>query len=436
MKHTRRIAILLPFFLSLASFSSAQPQPFQVVDAATGVAIPDATVVANGQALHRNEAGGYDIEADSGTLFARAPGYRAGSFDLGRLPRNGRLPLVRFAPHAVYLSVYGAGSRLLLDNVLSLARSGAINAVVVDVKGDSGLIPYPSAVPMASQSGARRFTFIPDLAGFVRMLHERGLYAIARIVTFKDNPLASSNPALAVHFQNGALYRDREGMAWTDPFQPQVQAYNLGIAVEAARAGFDEIQFDYLRFPDASEQLEFAKPVSQQSRIAAISGFLAAARQRLLPYNVYLAADVFGYVCWNRDDTGIGQTLAAIAPNVDYISPMLYPSGFQFGIPGYPDPVAHAYNIVYLSLTEAQERLAIPPLRFRPWLQAFKDYAFDRRDFAAQEVAEQIQAAADFGADGWMLWNPRNDYSKTGLGPPQTTASTPRAGLPPVSACS
>jgi hypothetical protein len=162
-----------------------------------------------------------------------------------------------------------------------------------------------------------------------------------------------------------------------------------------------------------------------KTRTAAIAGFLADARRQLAPYNVYLAADIFGYVCWNRDDTGIGQQLDAIAPNVDYLSPMLYPSGFQFGIPGIRNPVANSYAIVRQSLAEAQARLNISPRRFRPWLQAFRDYAFDRRRFDAGEVAEQIRAAEDFGSDGWMLWNAGNIYSHAGLA---ARAAASRAG--------
>jgi hypothetical protein len=212
------------------------------------------------------------------------------------------------------------------------------------------------------------------------------------------------------------VFRDREGLAWTDPTRREVWDYNIAIAAEAARAGFDEIQFDYLRFPD-SKQIRFSQPNTQETRTRAIMGFLDAARQRLLPYNVFLAVDVFGYVCWNVDDTHIGQRLEDIMPQVDYISPMLYPSGFQFGIPGYPNPVAHVYEVVRRSLDRVRERTHAPPVRVRPWLQAFKDYAFDHRDFGADEIRQQIRAAEEFGTDGWMLWNPRNVYSGHGLEP-------------------
>jgi hypothetical protein len=158
-------------------------------------------------------------------------------------------------------------------------------------------------------------------------------------------------------------------------------------------------------------------PWTEENREAAIEGLFTEARAALMPFNVFLSADVFGYVCWNRDDTKIGQRLEHLAGIVDYLSPMLYPSSFQFGIPGYRNPVQHPYHIVRLSLEQARERTRLPSVRFRPWLQAFGDYAFDRRPFTAGEVRAQISAAEEFGSDGWMLWNPRNQYSTADLKP-------------------
>jgi hypothetical protein len=248
----------------------------------------------------------------------------------------------------------------------------------------------------------------------ISTLRARGIYTIARIVTFKDNPLALARPDLAVRTRNGTIWRDRERLAWTDPFKQEVRDYNIAVAIEVAKSGFDEIQFDYLRFPDA-RGLVFSQPNTENNRVKAIAEFLQEAKTRLRPYNVFLAAAIFGYVCWNLDDTDIGQKLEELTPYLDFTSPMLYPSGYQFGIPGYRNPVAHPYEIVSLSLKKAKERTGLPSTRFRPWLQAFKDYAFDRRPFTGQEIRAQIQAAEDFGANGWMLWNPRNVYSGEGL---------------------
>ena len=146
--------------------------------------------------------------------------------------------------------------------------------------------------------------------------------------------------------------------------------------------------------------------------MAVIDEFLAAAQVRLNRFNVFISADIFGYVTWNSGDPQIGQQLDAPAGRLDYLSPMLYPSGFGFGIPGYRDPMAAPYEIVKRSLQRARERTGV---RWRPWLQAFQDYAFDHRNFGGPEIRAQIDAAEAEGADGWMLWNPRNRYSADGL---------------------
>ena len=169
-----------------------------------------------------------------------------------------------------------------------------------------------------------------------------------------------------------------------------------------------------MRFPDASG-VHFAKANTRANRTAAIVGFLQAARERLAPYNVFVAADIFGYVCWNPDDTAIGQQIEMLAAPLDYISPMLYPSGFTWGLPGCTNPVADPGQIVRRSLAQAKSRTGLPGVRFRPWLQAFRDYAFDHRAFDADEIRAQVNAAEAADTDGWMLWNPRNQYDATQL---------------------
>ncbi len=401
----------LALLLTFTAGSSALALDGKVVDQKTGAPIADATVTLGDKVAGTDGAGRFHVEGTGTDLKARAPGYRAAQVALGASNGEGAtVQLSAFEPNALYLTVYGIGSKALRGGALKLIANGDANALVIDIKGDRGLVDYPSAIPLAAANGARKVTTIGNLAALVKSLHDSGVYAIARIVTFKDNPLATYRPDLAVKRKDGSLYRDREGLAWTDPFQPDVWNYNIAIAVEAAKAGFDEIQFDYVRFPDSSQALVLAKASTQASRVEAIAGFLAEARRRLAPYNVFTAVDFFGYVTWNLNDTGIGQRLAELAQSADYLSPMLYPSGFQYGIPGYKNPVTHPYEIVRLSLEQARKRLGISPKRFRPWLQVFRDYAFDRRAFDADELAAQIRAAGDFGADGWMMWNARNVY--------------------------
>ncbi len=400
----------------------------RVVDAATHAPIADAIVTREDKAL-RSDAQGLVLldEAGSGVVHVRAPGYlRATVAAFALREREPEIRLKPFRAKALYLTVYGIGDRTLRTDALTLIDATEANALVIDLKGDRGIVPYRSAIALATQVGAQRVITISDLPALVTSLRERGIYTIARIVVFKDNPLAVGRPDLAVRRRDGSIYRDREGLAWTSPHNREVWTYNIGVAVEAAKAGFDEIQFDYVRLPDATG-LASVVPWTEENREAVIEGFLKEARTTLTPFNVFLAADVFGYVCWNVNDTKIGQKLEHLAGIVDYLSPMLYPSSFQFGIPGYRNPVEHPHQIVQLSLERARDRTHLPPVRFRPWLQAFRDYAFGGRPFTAGEVREQIRAAEDFGAGGWMLWNPRNRYSAADLRP-----DTKKAGPEPL----
>lgn len=387
-----------------------------VLDAATGKPIAGATVTFAGNAVRTDEQGAFHSSGEGDVVGVRAPGYRrreTAARDLGGTGTAIRLEA--FAPKAVYLSFYGIATSSLRTSALRLIAESELNALVIDVKGDRGRISYRSGVPLAARVGAQDAVALEDERALLADLKAQGIYRIARLVVFKDDRLARARPDLAVKGPDGGPWRDRDGIGWSDPFQREVRDYNIDLAVEAASNGFDEIQFDYVRFPDA-KRLVFAGPNTKEARVRAIEDFLAEARRRLVPYNVFLSADVFGYVCWNVDDTGVGQVLETLAPELDYLSPMLYPSSFQFGIPGYRNPVQHPFEIVYLSLARAKERTGLPGSRFRPWLQAFRDYAYDHRPFGAAEIRAQIRAAESAGSNGWMLWNPHNIYSEGGLG--------------------
>jgi hypothetical protein len=401
-------------FLLAAGQGHAHELAGQIIDAKTGAPISEAIVTADGRANAVGTDGRFDIDINSPSFGVRAPGYQRKAVAISSLANPAVIGLDPFQPKALYLSFYGVGNSTLRNAALDMIRETEVNAVVIDVKGDRGLVSYRTAVPLAAEIGAQRTITIADLPALLADLHRRGVYVIARIVAFRDDPLASARPDLAVRRQDGSIFADRQGLRWVDPTKRDVWDYNIALAADAAAAGFDEIQFDYLRFPD-DKDIRFSAPNNADMRTATIRDFLDTARQRLAPYNVFLAVDVFGYICWNLNDTGIGQRLQDILPRVDYLSPMLYPSGFQFGIPGYSDPMAHIREIVKLSLDRIRQRAHVSPQRIRPWLQAFKDYAFDRRIFGADEIRQQIGAADAFGSDGWMLWNPRNVYSDEGL---------------------
>jgi hypothetical protein len=418
-------------------------RPIRVIDASTEKPIEGALVTSGDEVERTDEQGIAHIKIEENKVAARACGYlrteqfitllqepRPSSSTLKAITQAIReevlgiaeqivtlpkeIKLDPFTPKGVYLSFYGIGDRKLREDALRLLRETELNTLVIDVKGDRGMIPYKSSIPLAIEIGAQKIITVKDMKELIQSLKDEGIYTIARIVVFKDNLLANHRPDLAAKDLNGRIWHDREGLAWADPFKTAVWEYNIQIAVEAVQQGFDEIQFDYIRFPD-DRSVQFSMPNTMESRVTAISGFLKEARKRLLPYNVFLSADIFGYVCWNLNDTFIGQTLDDLTPHLDYLSPMLYPSGFQYGIPGYRIPVSNPYEIVHLSLKRAQERTSFSPLRFRPWLQAFRDYAFDRRFFEGREIRDQINGVEQFGSHSWLLWNPQNIYSKEGL---------------------
>jgi hypothetical protein len=320
----------------------------------------------------------------------------------------------------LYLSYHGVGDRTIRGRVFELLDRTELNAVVIDVKGDEGYVPYDSQVPLAREAGATGRVRVRDFDEIIDRLKAKGIYLIARIVVFKDNVLARHRPAWAItDTGTGALWTDAERLAWLDPFEEAAWPYAIAIAGEAARKGFDEVQLDYLRFPTEGHlaAARYERASTPASRAQAVTAFLERARAALQPTGTLLAVDVFGYTAFNLDDTGIGQRLETLAPLVDVLCPMAYPSSYHLGIPGYRNPVTHPYEIVFETVRRARERTAGTPVQVRPWIQNFRDYAFDRRPFEATEVQAQMRAALDAGATGWMLWNPQNRYTVEALEP-------------------
>lgn len=379
-----------------------------VLDKTTQKPIADAIVISCGKE-YRTDINGTFTVPSSKSIGVRAVGYDRKFYTTG-----GKMYLNRFIPKALYLSSFGANSSKLMGNAKQLICNTEINALVIDIKMDRGQIAFKTANPIANKIGAQDLILFKDLKKFVADLKKQGIYTIGRIVVFKDTPLITAYPQWGVKKDDGTLFKDKEGLYWIDASRTDAHKYVLDIAAETAAAGFDEIQFDYVRFPDR-KGIKFSVENTQANRVKAISSFLEAARVRLISYNVFISADIFGYVSWHNADIDIGQRVDALAPYVDYLSPMLYPSGFNAGIPGYPNPVKANYEIVKHSLDKALLKSGNSPLNYRPWLQAFRDYAFDRRIYGEKEIRDQIRASEDFGSCGWILWNPRNVYTGAGL---------------------
>lgn len=388
-----------------------------VIDADTKQGIPLAYVVSGDLTVRTDHDGRFTLPASmaSQAVGARMPGYRQQQGKLQAATSGPTvLPLRKFDARGLYLSAWGIGSSKLRGDALELMAQTNLNTLVIDIKGDAGIVPYRSEVWEKLGYPKQTVVTVRDMPALIKDLHDRGIYLIARVVTFKDDKMVQVKPQWAIKTASGAIFKDREGLSWLDPSIPDTWEPAVAMAEEAAKLGFDEVQFDYVRFPD-TPGLQFSKPNTWEMRPFMISAFLDKARNRLARYNVYVSADIFGYVCWNTNDTLIGQQLEMLADRLDYLSPMLYPSGFTWGIPGHTMAVGSSYEIVHHSLQAAIDRSGMGGVRFRPWLQAFKDYAFDRRVFGDKEIRAQIQASEDVHTHGWLLWNASNHYSTAGL---------------------
>lgn len=319
----------------------------------------------------------------------------------------------------IYLSGYMAGTPRVQEYVDLLDDSG-LNAVVVDVKDVTGELMYESQVPLAEEVGANT-SIVEDMPGLVRRMNENGIYTIARIPVFEDDILPRQRPDLAVlDTATGTPWVNTMGTAWANAYQREVWDYNVDIAREAADMGFDEIQWDYVRFPSDGpmDRVDYGEAeASFASQEAAVAAFLEYAYSEISPLGVYLAADVFGMIA-STENPGIGQTVADIAPHVDVISPMPYPSHFPPGSYGFDNPNAQPYEVIERAMADFHEEAEglNPDLEIRPWLQ---DFDMGTPAYGLEEVRAQMQATYDSGETGWLLWNAANEYTREALGPPE-----------------
>jgi len=403
---------------SEAGKSDVQALKGIVVDIQDHKPVAHAVIFHDGTMLHPNSDGSFELKKIDPTkpVLIKAYGYRQTSV----LPVSGvnlKIALKPIEVKGLYLTHFGVSSRVLRNRVIGLIDETDLNAVVIDVKGDRGLLSSRYDIPLAAEIGALKLPTIKDIRSFVNDLHQKNIYLIARIVVFKDNILANAKPQWAImDTRTKKPWIDREGLAWVDPFQRDVWEYNIAIAKEAAKAGFDEVQFDYMRFPTDGKLsvAKYSQVNNMESRVKTIDAFLERASRELLPYNVYLSGDVFGYTPWNYNDTDIGQKIDHVGQYLDYLCLMVYPSGYHLGIPGYRNPVQHSREVVYYTLEKATSRLSGQSRKLRPWLQNFKDYAFDRRPYTATEIKLQIQACEQAHSSGYLLWDPSNKFTHTG----------------------
>lgn len=388
------------------------------VRAQGGGAIPGATVAVAGAATTTGQDGTFALAGvpEAAPLAVRAPGYQSQRAEPGGEPRVDFVlePLV---VKAIYLTPDVMIKDDQFNALLALADRTEINAMVLDFKDESGWLHHDSKVTAAREIGAVHPAY--DLPARLRTLQEHNIYTIARVVCFLDQTLPVERPHLAVrNTATGGIWENDNGAHWVSAMHPEAWDYNIAVAVEAASLGFDEVQYDYVRFPTDGDRevMDLGAPNTKDRRTDAIAGFLERTRAALTPYDTALAVDVFGVTLFDKNDNdALGQLLEKIAPHVDYICPMIYPSHYIPGIFGFDLPNDHPYEIILGSLELGIGRVPNAQAVLRPWLQDFSYGA--GIDYGPNEVRAQIKATYDFGGTSWMLWNAANEFTEAALEP-------------------
>lgn len=314
---------------------------------------------------------------------------------------------------AIYMSSWIAGSKTLREKMLKRFEGTQINSIVLDIKDTSGKIVIKLNSPTLAKYESQE-SRVSDIKEFVDELHQRGYYVIGHIAVFQDNYLTRIRPDLAMRRKdNNEIWQDAKGMAWLDVSQPEVWDYTIALASEAYSAGFDELNFDYVRFPTDGDisQIRYRNyDPSKETRVEALRKFFVYLHDHVKEIGAPSSANVFGMVATNDDDLGIGQVMENIAPYVDYVAPMVYPSHYPKGWQGYKKPATVPYKVVKSSLDSGVkkiEALGFPKEKIRPWLQDFDLGA----NYTSAMVKSEQQAVYDSGLQSWMMWDPSCKYT-------------------------
>ncbi|MEK7575051.1 MAG: putative glycoside hydrolase [Patescibacteria group bacterium] len=349
---------------------------------------------------------------------------------------------------AIYMTSCVAGTPSFRADLVDLIDKTEINSVVIDVKDSTGTLSYVSKNPELKAALSPR-CYAPDMQKFVESLHQKGIYVIARIAVFQDPYLVKLRPDLAVkRASDGGIWKDYKGLNFTDPGAKDVWDHTILVSKEAYAMGFDELNFDYVRFPSDGNMKDIAFPWSgKKPKAEVLREFFAYLHKNLEPTGAVLSADLFGMTTTNTDDLNIGQVLEYALPYFDYIAPMVYPSHYPRNFLGFQNPADKPYEIIKFSMDAAVKRTiatttpvamigqqpiststkpflykkkAYDANKIRPWLQDFNLGA----TYTADMVQKQIQATYDSGLDSWMLWNAGNRYTRGALLPKEVIADS------------
>lgn len=319
----------------------------------------------------------------------------------------------------VYLTVYSASLDKKLDSLIQLAKETKINAFVIDVKDDGGQLLWKmddSILKYNPKAFSR--VYIKDINAFMKKLKDNNIYTIARIVSFKDPVYAKQNPDKAIiEKKTGKPFMNKDGIIWVSPHDKNLWEYNIAVAKEAAKVGFNEVQFDYVRFPASNggkldAYLDYRNP-ENDSKPVTIQKYLKYAWEELTPLHVYINADIYGQIGTFKDDMGLGQYWEAISGYVHYVSPMMYPSHYINGAYGLPVPDAEPYKTIYYCTLDSINRNENidNPAQIRPWIQDFTArWVKGHITYDVNAINAQIKALEDLGIHQYLLWSPSNKY--------------------------
>lgn len=315
----------------------------------------------------------------------------------------------------IYATANTAGGERL-EALLALLDETELNSIVIDVKNDEGYITYPTDDPELTARKTAK-PIIRDAAALLETLQDHDVYPIARVVVFKDSVLAAARPDLSFVQPDGTVWKNGRNEAFVSPYSKEVWEYNVQVAKDAAKLGFKEIQFDYVRFPEGfehkAETLQYER--DKRQRVDVVADFVKYAREQLEPLGVRISVDIFGYAASVSAAEGIGQDFGKISEHVHVICPMIYPSHYSAGWFGLNVPDAHPYETIDGAIKDTHGKLeplgdAKPVVR--PWIQDFTaTWVQGHVTYGAKEVQAQIRALKDNGVDEFLLWNAGNRYT-------------------------
>jgi len=332
----------------------------------------------------------------------------------------------------IYVSAYVAGESKMMDDLLAEIDKTEVNALVIDLKDDLGRVVCKMDSPQVKELEAVK-VYISDMEGLLKKLKAHNVYTIARIPAFRDSWVGEQRPEWCVQNADGSVFRDRDQNAWINPYKQEAWDYLIEIAVEAKRLGFDEVQFDYVRFctEKGMQYVVFNEAdVQKRSRTTIICEFMAYAYDKLRAEGLFVSADVFGAIIGSGVNAeSVGQVYGELARHLDYISPMIYPSHYAEGNYGIDYPDMHPYETITAALAASRKELYYAGLEsehiavVRPWLQDFTATWLPHHiSYTGVQVREQIQATYDAGYDEWLLWDASCKYEWDGLLTPAAAA--------------